>query len=66
MPESMEVTLARIDERTKNMDEKLEILTGHNAKQDNKIESLERWRTGIVGGVTALVAFLTLLIKFGA
>ena len=66
MPELLEVTLARIDERTKAMDEKLEVLTGHNAKQDTKIESLERWRTGIVGGVTAVVTFLGLLFKFGA
>jgi len=65
MAESTETLLARIDERTKNMDEKLELLTGHNAKQDSKIESLEKWRNGIVGGITAVVAFLTLLFKMG-
>ena len=66
MPESMEVTLARIDERTKNMEEKLDLLAGHNDKQDKRLDGLEKWRTGIVGGVTAIVGFLTLLFKFGA
>ena len=66
MPESMDVTLARIDERTKNMDEKLELLAGHNDKQDNRLRSLETWRNGIVGGITAIVGFLTILFKFGA
>ena len=63
MAESTEVLLARIDERTKATHEKLTKMEEHNSKQDERLGALERWRTGIVGGVTALIILIPVLLK---
>lgn len=66
MPESTEVMLARIDERTKAMHVDIKELNGHNEKQDNKIESLERWRNGLVGAGGLGSFVFGLYLKYGA
>ncbi len=66
MPESTEVLLARIDERTKAMHIDIKELNGHNKQQDTKIESLEKWRNGLAGAFSLGVFLFGLFIKFGA
>ena len=65
MAETTEVLLARIDERTKAMHIDIKELNGHNEKQDTKIESLEKWRNGLVGAFGLGTFLFGLFIKFG-
>lgn len=65
MPESTEVLLARIDERTKAMHIDIKELNGHNEKQDTKIEALEKWRNGLAGAFSISVFLFGLFLKFG-
>lgn len=65
MTESVEVTLARIDERTRAMHATIGRIDKTTEKQDARIDSLEKWRSGIVAGIATIVTFLTLLFKIG-
>jgi hypothetical protein len=65
MPDTTEVLLARIDERTRQMHLDIKEIKGHNDEQDARLGKLEGWRNGIVGGVSAIGALLALLFKLG-
>ncbi len=65
MPESTEVVLARIDERTKMMHVDIKDIKAENDKQDTAIRALQMWRSGLAGAF-GLGAFLFgLFLKFG-
>ena len=66
MTEPTEVLLARIDERTKAMHIDIKELNGHNEKQDDKIQSLEKWRNGLVGAGGLGSFVVGLYLKYGA
>lgn len=65
MAESVEVTLARIDERTRQMHLDIKAIHTTNDEQDARLGKLEGWRNGIVGGISAIGALLALLFKLG-
>lgn len=65
MPESTEVVLARIDERTKQMHIDIKEIKVENDKQDTEINALKMWRSGLAGAF-GLGAFLFgIFLKFG-
>jgi len=65
MPESTEVLLARIDERTRQMHVDIKDIKGVNAKQDEEIDKLKAWRNGLAGAITAVLALIGLAFKLG-
>lgn len=65
MPESVEVMVARIDERTRQMHSEMKEFRSWNVKQDDEIDRLKGWRNGLAGAITAVLALLGLAVKFG-
>ncbi len=65
MPESMEVTLARIDERTKATHEDVQVALAKQEKQQGQIDSLKQWRSGLAGAFTLLTVLMALISAFG-
>jgi len=64
--ESLEHTLGRIDERTRNL---VEVVTAfskateeHLKQQDNKIEKLHNWKAQMIGASLALTTVSTILL----
>lgn len=66
MPESTEVVLARIDERTKQMHIDIKDIKVENHKQDQEIDSLKAWRNGLAGAFGLGTFLFGLFLKFGA
>ena len=65
MPESLEVTLARIDERTKATHEDVQVALAKQDKQQDEINSLKMWRSGLTGAFTLLTVLVALVSAFG-
>ena len=65
MPESLEVTLARIDERTKATHEDVQVALMKQEKQQDEINSLKMWRSGLTGAFTLLTVLVALVSAFG-
>lgn len=63
MPESMEVMIARIDERTKQMHGDLLTIKVHNEKQDGKIERLQAHRNLMAGAIGLFMFLVTVAFK---
>jgi len=65
MPESMEVTLARIDERTKATHADVQEFRIVQDRQQTQIDSLKQWRSGLAGAFTLLTVLVALVSAFG-
>ena len=65
MPESTEVLLARIDERTKATHSDVQEFRIEQRKQQKEIDSLKQWRSGLAGAFTLLTLLVALVSAFG-
>ncbi len=65
MTDSVEVTLARIDERTKQIHSDIQEIKVHNDKQDREIDKLKAWRNGLAGAIGLATFLFSLFLKFG-
>lgn len=65
MAESIEATLARIDERTLAIHVDIQEIKGHNDRQDTDIDSLKAWRNGLAGAIGLGTFLFGLFLKFG-
>lgn len=65
MPESLEVTLARIDERTKATHDIVQVAVKVQDRQQVEIDSLKQWRSGLAGAFTLLTIIVALVSAFG-
>ena len=65
MPESTEVLLARIDERTKATHSDVQEFRTEQRKQQGEIDSLKQWRSGLAGAFTLLTVLVALVSAFG-
>jgi len=65
MPESTEVLLARIDERTKATHEDVQSALAKQEKQQIEIDSLKQWRSALAGAFTLLTLLVALVSAFG-
>ena len=60
-------TLGRIEERTKNTDEKLDKALEEQGRQDkriDKLETIESNRSAVQKKMTALIAFIVMIVTF--
>lgn len=65
MTDSLEVMLARVDERTKAMHATIGRIDEKTERMDSRIDALEKWRSGIVAGISVLIVILTAAFKLG-
>jgi len=63
--EATEVLLARIDERTKATHEDVQEFRATQSKQQDEIDSLKQWRSGLAGAFTLLTILVALVSAFG-
>lgn len=64
--ESMEVILARLDERLKAVQERLDEALVILARQNSRLASLERWRAYLTGAIAILAVVLTVALSVAA